>query len=318
MRGKSSGIVGLDALRGLAILLVVFSHGFTQFVAYSQDAAVSTANLGVILFFFLSGVLMDRTYGKDRRLGPYIIRRSFRILPMYWASVAFLLVATTQWSARDGIINALFAAPVMHTERMSGVYWTLYIEVLFYALVPVLYWLGRWALATSTLLVVGAFAVLAAKGAPASWAPFYIVYCFAGLQIGLWSRGEMSATALIVSILVVTAGSSLLGVVSPYLGLAPLCAAGLIIASLRLNRPLPVIGFIGTVSYSWYLIHAPISAAVLPVLPLHGLLASLIASAMSLAVAVATYRLIEAPGIGVGKALTSMSDGLQYRVIPRL
>jgi peptidoglycan/LPS O-acetylase OafA/YrhL len=305
MRGSSNQIVGLNAVRGLAILLVVFAHGAAQFVPHSAEASLSAGNLGVILFFFLSGFLMDRTYGAVPTLWPYLVRRSFRILPMYWVSIGFILITSTQWTARDGIVNAFFAAPAFHIERMSGVYWTLYIEVLFYAAVPFLYWFGRWARSTTPVVLITAFAVLTATHhTPSSWAPFYLVYCLAGLQIGLWSRGQLSSSQLALSVLIVAAGSSALPVVSPYLGLAPLISAALLLAALRFKRDIPGFGFIGKISYSWYLLHMTIGSIVVAALSMQeGLTTCAISAVVSLAISAVTYRLVELPVIEAGKVL---------------
>ena len=93
----------LDALRGLAILLVIVAHfgeGLT-----GREMAVFLANAGVILFFFLSGFLMDRALALDRNLSAYAIRRAFRILPMYWLSL--LLVAA--WAGGNWTLGQLLA-----------------------------------------------------------------------------------------------------------------------------------------------------------------------------------------------------------------
>jgi hypothetical protein len=51
----------LDALRGIAILLVIVSHFFPGNVPYAVVISLYCGKCGVILFFFLSGFLMDRT-----------------------------------------------------------------------------------------------------------------------------------------------------------------------------------------------------------------------------------------------------------------
>ncbi len=295
-------LASLDAVRGIAIALVIFSHLFAGELPHSTAFGLASANAGVILFFFLSGFLMDRTFGADPRPLAYVLRRGFRILPMYWLSIALILALEPGWSARDAIVNAVFVAPALHVSRMSGVYWTLYIEVMFYALVPLVFWLGARAVYASTFVVVGLFAALVATHSPLSWAPFYVVYCFAGMQIGAWWRGELRTTPLVISLGAVVIGSSALPVVSPYLGIAPLACAGLLIAALRFKRAVPGLTLIGNVSYSWYLLHLIIARPVL-MLPMPPLAAQVIAASLSFVAAIATYRLIELPMIEVGKGL---------------
>lgn len=305
-------LAGLDALRAIAILLVIFAHLFSGDMPFATEQfALAAANAGVILFFFLSGFLMDRTFNADPRLLPYALRRSFRILPMYWASLALVFALDPHWSTREILANAFFAAPAVHLPRMAGIYWTLYIEVLFYALVPVVWLLGRRAIYAMTFAVLVLFAVLDAfhvlpAWAPFSWAPFYIVYCFAGMQIGAWHRGELGFGALAISLTAVITGSAALPVVSPWLGLAPLlCAAGLILA---LHRKRPVLGLtlISNVSYSWYLLHTIIGLPMIAVLHFPSVLLHSIIAVVTFIASVVTYRLLELPLIDIGKGLIRM------------
>ena len=88
----------LDVLRGLAILVVVLYHGLYW------SGAVSTSRigtlfikasvfgwLGVNLFFVLSGflisgILLD-SKGRSNFYRRFYLRRVFRILPAYWATI---------------------------------------------------------------------------------------------------------------------------------------------------------------------------------------------------------------------------------------
>src|SRR5262249_37933767 len=150
------------------------------------------------------------TFAADPRLFAYAIRRSFRILPMYWLSIVLIFMLDGGWSLRDAIANATFTTQVAHVMRMSGVYWTLYIEVMFYALVPVLWWLGGRAIYCAPFVVILTFAVAWTAGLPLSTAIFYLVYCFAGMLFGRWQRKQIGSAALFVSMVAVIIGSSIL------------------------------------------------------------------------------------------------------------
>jgi len=82
------------------VIVAHFGEGLT-----GREMAVFLANAGVILFFFLSGFLMDRALALDRNLSAYAIRRAFRILPMYWLSL--LLVAA--WAGGNWTLGQLLA-----------------------------------------------------------------------------------------------------------------------------------------------------------------------------------------------------------------
>ena len=109
---------GLDSLRGIAILMVIIAHfgaGLT-----GAEASIVFGNAGVILFFFLSGFLMDWTLSVDSKLANYSIRRVFRIMPMYWISLVMVMLIERNWTWPQVISNATFTAPVMGHERMLG------------------------------------------------------------------------------------------------------------------------------------------------------------------------------------------------------
>ena len=254
-RPENNSLPSLDSVRGVAIILVIVSHFMIADVPFAASISLACANAGVILFFFLSGFLMERTFASRPSPWSYILRRSFRILPMYWLSVVLIYCLQDRWSASDALSNATFTAPLLHVERMSGVYWTLYIEVLFYALVPFVSALGTRAVYASTYATAALFAVLFFVQGPTSWAPFYIIYCFSGMQVSAWNRGEISWKMLSVSILTVAAVSSLLPIVSPYLGLAPLACCAMLCAAIYWPFRSAGLELIGNASYSWYLLH---------------------------------------------------------------
>jgi len=291
----------LDALRGLAILLVIVAHfgeGLT-----GREMAVFLANAGVILFFFLSGFLMDRALALDRNLSAYAIRRAFRILPMYWLSL--LLVAAWaggNWTLGQLLANATFTAPVFKSERMLGIYWTLYIEVLFYCIAPLLSRAGDRAIHLSTYVALLGFGSMLLFRDVGSGAPFYLFFCLCGMQIGAWYRGKLGGYQLAASIAAVSICASLLLPVSIYLGLVPLGCAALLVAGLQNPRGFEPLGFFGAISYSWYLLHS-IFAASLLALPIPQWTALLLTATLTLALSVATYIGIERPAIRAGKTM---------------
>ena len=88
-------------LRGIAALSVLWSH--VLLYAYADDPAgrpirlISTLELGVVLFFTLSGFLLYRSFASAilgfRRsvdVKDYAIGRAVRILPAYWVTLAIV------------------------------------------------------------------------------------------------------------------------------------------------------------------------------------------------------------------------------------
>jgi peptidoglycan/LPS O-acetylase OafA/YrhL len=142
----------LDALRGLAALSIVVTHvagvsGFNTDNPLGQFTA--RLNLGVTLFFLLSGFLLYRPFVAARRagrppvrLGAYARRRVLRIVPAYWVWLTVLglwpgLVAF--WDGpwwRSYTFTQIYWGP--STLQGLGPAWTLCIELSFYLLLPVL------------------------------------------------------------------------------------------------------------------------------------------------------------------------------------
>src|SRR5216684_333370 len=88
----------LDGLRAVAAGAVLVTHvgGLTGYVLTGTPASwvVSRGNIGVPIFFVLSGLLLYRPWAAAALAGPpavrvttYLRRRALRILPAYWAVV---------------------------------------------------------------------------------------------------------------------------------------------------------------------------------------------------------------------------------------
>ncbi len=307
-------LASLDVLRGVAIISVLLAHFWPQaeFPA-PQSLTVLVAQFGVILFFFLSGFLMDLSYSGEPKLVPYIIRRSFRILPMYWVSILLICATERGWTLRDVISNAIFLTGPMNVTRMSGVYWTLYIEVLFYLTVPLVFFLGRRAIIFSPCAVLALLGPFWLLGVRHSIAPHYLAYCYLGLQFGAWSRKVITGGVLLASVItvVVVPGSLALispfpDIVSPFLGAAPVICALLLYAAIRFPFRAKTIEFLGDISYSVYLLHPTVYSQVGTIFLSyrHGSsLAALVSIGVSFAFSMIAFVFVERPAIAMGKRL---------------
>jgi peptidoglycan/LPS O-acetylase OafA/YrhL len=128
----------IDALRGIAILLVICFHLQIPYIGLTTQA-------GVDLFFVLSGFLISglllrdyREYG-TLRLKRFWVRRAFKILPPLYTYLLVLLVVT--WSPRtwNGFLSGVFFC--MNYRPVGGMFrhtWSLSVEEQFYLLLPVL------------------------------------------------------------------------------------------------------------------------------------------------------------------------------------
>lgn len=148
----------LDALRGIAILLVLFFHGFgSQFgasnlprLAHLFVVATMPGWVGVNLFFVLSGflitgILLDSKH-QPHYYRRFYTRRALRILPAYYGLLLILLVSPfTGWFEHRQMswqfvalslvylsnVTVLFGVPLQY-----GALWSLAAEEHFYLLWP--------------------------------------------------------------------------------------------------------------------------------------------------------------------------------------
>ncbi len=94
-------LAGLDGLRAIAILLVLFHHAW-EYTGVSQFGKSVTSILklgwvGVDIFFVLSGFLICavllQARGQQKFFSTFYFRRMFRIFPLYYACLAILGLA---------------------------------------------------------------------------------------------------------------------------------------------------------------------------------------------------------------------------------
>jgi peptidoglycan/LPS O-acetylase OafA/YrhL len=146
----SSRLLELDALRGIAAISVVLYHyTYGYGVLYGQHNVIISfpyGNLGVHLFFLISGFVIFLTLGKAKAGLDFIVSRFSRLYPAYWVAggLTFAIVSIFglpgwQVSWTDGLINLTMLAGWLSTPYIDGVYWTLTIELSFYLLMFVLY-----------------------------------------------------------------------------------------------------------------------------------------------------------------------------------
>src|SRR5215210_4343936 len=132
MASRSS--FALDQWRGIALLLVLVSHGF-----YFTDRVHGAGRVGVNLFFFISGLLVYRSL--RRRNGfDFLRRRLKRLYPALFAYVALMLPVTL---ALDGGAYLRHVPPALaYTMNYDaaeapialGHLWSIACEMQFYAL----------------------------------------------------------------------------------------------------------------------------------------------------------------------------------------
>ncbi|WP_197277327.1 acyltransferase family protein [Sphingomonas profundi] len=138
-------IVELDALRGLAALAVVLFHLTTRFDRLYGHAsppliAVPWGHYGVQFFFGLSGFVIFMTLERTRHAADFVVSRVSRLYPAYWAAVLLTTAAVAigplpdlRHDAGTVLVNLTMVQGFLGLPYVDGVYWTLAIELAFYA-----------------------------------------------------------------------------------------------------------------------------------------------------------------------------------------
>lgn len=273
-------LVAVDALRGIAAMAVVLFHfttRFTQLYPATSTPSVSFpyGYLGVNLFFIISGFVIFMTLEKTRRPMDFVVSRFSRLFPTYWAAVVITFATVSVFGLPGKEVTLLQAAGnllMVHgflwIPHVDGVYWTLEVEMLFYAWMLLLYstgWLSRihwalWSLLALRLIYHGA-AVWA--GVDLSWTVSrvlilpYIAWFALGISVYriLWphddSAGWAWGTALAAVLCIAVVDGPALGVLAVGLAWAVWAAA----AGRAPALSHPALVFLGTVSYPLYLVH---------------------------------------------------------------
>jgi peptidoglycan/LPS O-acetylase OafA/YrhL len=302
---ERSRLVGLDGIRGLAALFVVLHHCWLlSFPGYPSNTGPAWTgwllygHFAVVVFIVLSGfslaVSPARAGWRLGGLARFAHRRAWRILPPYWAALAFSLVVA--WTlvpqpgagpptAKSVVVYGLLLQDVFGSPTPNGALWSIAVEAQLYLVFPLMLLVLRKAGAVIMLGVVTA--VVAAIGL---LAPFLstvdmlmrLTPQFAVLfALGLVGAGVLSAhdrvrrlpwqwlaalAAAPVLVMIVVQGS--VWTVKQYfwvdLALGP--AVALLLVAVATRRPAPLVWLLdsrpirslGSFSYSLYLIHAPI------------------------------------------------------------
>jgi len=102
----------LDSLRGLAAFVVLVGHLVAVYaLSTNADRAVSDAGrAAVVVFFVLSGFVLSLPFHSGKRVGygQFVIRRVFRIYPVYLASVFLALALSALVDRRTSGLSPWF------------------------------------------------------------------------------------------------------------------------------------------------------------------------------------------------------------------
>ncbi len=237
-RKRGGHIAELDGIRALAIWLVLAAHLLFQppvtpaaraFIPAPLATILTHGWLGVDLFFVLSGFLITGILLRTKGLGRgayfrgFYLRRTLRILPLYFVILIVLYVAYRGHYGSYFALCAVLSANLATLARIpipdaGGPFWSLGVEEQFYLFWP---WIVLWL--DARRLVIAALVIIVAE-------PFLRMfaneselqltwYRLDGLAMGsllaawfaFWDGDARSARALAIGLAAVAIGISVVG-----------------------------------------------------------------------------------------------------------
>lgn len=315
----------LDGLRGVAALTVVVAHVSSDTKLWGGLLGGGGGQLGVMLFFALSGYLLGSIYLDQpfnlQAVTAYDRHRVARVVPLYYAVVFASLVLPA------GILYAVTTSNFLEHVffiRAGRLLWTIPAEMQFYVLF-VLLWAIRHKSASTFVAICAGYIALSYILHLNAVQQFAVVRCLPLFLFGVllsrcdlrripispraWSFAFVAGVALYA--LAFPRVSGLLGIDrafrdGPFIGMwsdpIPQIAVVWLLAT-AIMAPLatailankPAI-FLGTISYSMYLLHRPVIDAVKAAgfgsQPVAVLILTIIGTVI---VSTVSYRLIECP-----------------------
>jgi peptidoglycan/LPS O-acetylase OafA/YrhL len=305
-----SRITGLDGIRGLAALYVVVYHIYLR--AWPGAAAAHAplwadwfgyGRFAVIVFITLSGFSLAlgpaRSGWRFTSLRGFARRRSWRILPPYWAALGFSLVMVwfvlpqPGWALPNGksvIVYGLLVQDAVPAGSPNRAFWSIAIEAQLYILLPLLLLIVRRVSALAMAALVAAIVVTLGLLGPhvaltndalLQFTPdLAVLFAVGVLAAGIvtarervrsqpWAWYALAATVPVI-VLISLKDTVWSNLNLFWLDLAWAPAIGCMLAAIATSRPRPVIRFLntrplrslGSFSYSLYLTHLPIVIAV--------------------------------------------------------
>lgn len=325
----------LQGWRGVAAMLVVFYHAAEALSSDKYGARsvfggfFTWGHAGVQFFFVLSGFIIfwahRRDVGLPEAFGRYAMRRFVRIYPIYWAVLLplvalYFLVPSLQpgdLTSPSAIAASIFLVGPL--TPVLSVAWTLFHEVLFYALFGVAILNRRLGVALMGLWFAGSLLGI-------GYALSHLNLLFLAGMAAAWTCQRPSVLSGRGLMTVGVVGFVLVGAAewqgyfdrndSPSTLLYGIAAFLLVIGSVRAEsagqlRVPPMMTFLGDASYSLYLVHYPVIALVAKLTmgaPVYAVFAMMVAAAT--AAGSGFHLMVERP-------LLKAASGLRVRPSPR-
>ena len=312
-------VVILDALRAIAALSVCLYHFVCTTTGYITDPTVltifSNGKYGVQMFFVISGFVIPMSMYKGnyslKKIGTFFAKRLSRLEPPYIFSLVLVVVilairhflghsnAHVDFSAKQIAAHFMYLIPFFDDLKwLNQVYWTLAVEFQYYVFMALIYLLlisKRLVLRTlAYMFFLSGFFFKNDDFLP-HWLPVFLIGVILfqrKFEIIDWIEFYSVSIVAFLALIFIYPYAIVLFIFFTYFTI--------LIAT---NKRIPILNYLGKSSYSIYLIHPIIGAAVINVLSHHYVIwyqkvgVICIGMAVTLFFSYLMHRFIERPSI---------------------
>jgi peptidoglycan/LPS O-acetylase OafA/YrhL len=313
----------LDALRGIATVLVLLFHYTVRYQQLFGDTPPALrfthGGLGVQLFFGISGFVILMTLERCQTAGEFVLARFSRLYPTYWAAALFTFAVlslfplpgrTVTWPQL--LINLSMLQEFVHVPSVDGAYWSLAVELAFYAMALAAFMTGELRHGHTLLvgwvsLAIAAGIISKSYGRPLPtlatellllpYAPFFAIGAAAYID---FFRHRLSRATLVVFAAAPLAAALNGGPIEALTALAMDVLFALLVHRRAGFLDTRLLVSLGTISYPLYLVHQNLGYVVLRALRASGCgytLAVSAAAVLSLAAASTLTFGVERPAM---------------------
>ena len=274
----------LDYARFFAAFSVVVFHYFYSGISNGKIVTIqktylfdiaSYGHFGVQFFFMISGYVIFFSL-KNKDAASFLKSRLKRLYPTYWFAVIFTAFFAYLWgggtdmavSLKQILVNLTMLQQFVNVKNVDGVYWTLFYEIIFYAIVFLILHIGNFKKLLAFLIIWPILIIIVNTFSNGFFIfNLYFLFFIIGAMFALLKNGHISKLiALIILLISACAGfyqiyqaalikdNNLIIVILIYISMLSFFAI------LNVNRfreiNLPRSQDIGGMTYPIYLIHA--------------------------------------------------------------
>lgn len=276
----------VDALRGVAASAVVLFHAtegahittLYEAMPAALQVLLRHGDFGVAIFFVLSGFVIAHSLGAARLslvgVLQFMLKRSIRLDPPYWAAIAVAILFSVlaskivanrpaeAYSAPQIVSHLFYLQALLGFDQINSVFWTLCLEIQFYSVYALLLWTRSTYAMVAAFLIALLWPLGLGPAAPGVFVEFWYAFLLGVGAHAAWRSGTIRPWFLgYVAIIAVASLYS-----ASYFSLV-CCATAVSLLAVALAGQLASwlnwrwLQFLGTISYSLYLLHNPVTGA---------------------------------------------------------